>query len=233
MEIQCVWEHNGNDTLLHAIEFPGAYARGATLREAVDKMPAEIRSYCAWAGILIPDVLNVRIVQDAPCDLAVSDADSDVLFELEQLPLTMDAYTSFKALAMKSAADFHRLYQSFPDSNVVISEPRHTFYGNVPVTAEAMYQHTKNVNGYYFGEIGVGADNEGDIVQCRLRGFEKLEQHTGYLTCCAGEGSYGEWWSLRKVLRRFLWHDRIHARAMYRRGLLCFQDCEMPNVFCF
>ena len=28
-------------------------------------------------------------------------------------------------------------------------------------------------------------------------------------------GSYGEDWSLRKVLRRFIWHDRIHAKAMY------------------
>ena len=25
-------------------------------------------------------------------------------------------------------------------------------------------------------------------------------------------GSYGEEWSLRKLLRRFVWHDRIHAR---------------------
>ena len=26
----------------------------------------------------------------------------------------------------------------------------------------------------------------------------------------------GERWTLRKLLRRFLWHDRIHARAMWR-----------------
>ena len=26
-----------------------------------------------------------------------------------------------------------------------------------------MYEHTKNVNAYYFGEIGVEADNEGDF----------------------------------------------------------------------
>ena len=25
-----------------------------------------------------------------------------------------------------------------------------------------------------------------------------------------------ETWTLRKLLRRFIWHDRIHARAMVR-----------------
>lgn len=49
----------------------------------------------------------------------------------------------------------------------------------------------------------------------------------------AREGSYGEWWSLRKVLRRFLWHDRIHAKAMYRMLRSTFADAEIPNPFCF
>ena len=30
------------------------------------------------------------------------------------------------------------------------------------------------------------------------------------------EGSWEEDWTLRKLLRRFIWHDRIHARAMER-----------------
>lgn len=38
---------------------------------------------------------------------------------------------------------------------------RKTFYGAVPRTAEEMYVHTKNVNAYYFGEIGVEAGNDG------------------------------------------------------------------------
>ena len=29
----------------------------------------------------------------------------------------------------------------------------------------------------------------------------------------------GELWTETKVLRRFLWHDRIHAKALYRHGL--------------
>lgn len=39
-----------------------------------------------------------------------------------------------------------------------------------------MYEHTKNVNSYYFGEIGVDVSNDGTIYECRRRGFELLEK---------------------------------------------------------
>ena len=95
-----------------------------------------------------------------------------------------------------------------------------------------MYEHTKNVNDYYFGEIGVPADHAGTIVECRLRGFEALEQQRDYLQNAAFEGSYGEVWTLRKLLRRFLWHDRIHAKAMWRMTQQTFSR-PTTNVFRF
>lgn len=51
------------------------------------------------------------------------------------------------------------------------------------------------------------------------------------ITVCVG--SYGEEWSLRKVLRRFIWHDRIHAKAMYRMAIKTFGPDVVPNIFCF
>ncbi len=96
-----------------------------------------------------------------------------------------------------------------------------------------MYQHTKNVNTYYFGEIGVDADNAGTILDCRRRGFAALETKADYLLNQVFDGSYGELWSLRKVLRRFLWHDRIHARAMYRMAVKTFGAGAISDVFSF
>ena len=110
---------------------------------------------------------------------------------------------------------------------------RKTFYGVVPVTAQEMYDHTKNVNAYYFAEIDIDADNTGTIYECRQRGFEALERTSDYLGSPVIEGSYGELWSLRKVLRRFLWHDRIHAKAMYRMAVKTFGTDAVENVFCF
>ena len=51
MTINCVWEHNGNDTLLYATNFVGAYTRGESLEIAKAKMPQEIVSYCNWLGM--------------------------------------------------------------------------------------------------------------------------------------------------------------------------------------
>ncbi len=233
MKIDCVWEHNGNDTLLYAVDYIGAYTRGESLEIAKEKMPGEIASYLRWIGKDAPDDIEVVIVQERGSDLAIKDADSDVLFESEKTPLTSEEYKKLKALALKSAKDFHTLYESIPDKSATAIADRKTFYGQVPRTADEMYEHTKNVNEYYFAEIKVDADNSGNIYECRKRGFEVLEAKPDFLQKPVVEGSYGEYWSLRKVLRRFVWHDRIHAKAMYRMAVKVFGATKIKNSFCF
>lgn len=233
MKIECVWEHNGNDTLLYAVNLPGAYTRGENKEDAIEKMAAEAHAYLRWKGEAAPESIAVEIVQDAKCDLQICDADSDVLFDDERKPLTYDEYSALKKLVLKSAEDFLALYKSIPDKNESNAPIRKTFYGNVPRTAAEMYTHTKNVNAYYFGEIEVEADNEETILECRQRGFEALEKKPGFLNNPVFEGSYGESWTLRKVLRRFLWHDRIHAKAMYRMAVRTFGESAIRNVFAF
>ena len=233
MTIKCVWEHNGNDTLLYAIDYIGAYTRGESLEIAKAKMPGEILSYLKWLGEGVTDSIEIIVTQEKDSDLAIKDADSDVLFESEKAPLTTDEYEKLKALALKSAKDFLALYESIPDKSVTAIAERKTFYGNVPRSADEMYEHTKSVNEYYFAEIDVDADNSGNIYECRKRGFEILETKPDYLNNSVIEGSYGEDWSLRKVLRRFIWHDRIHARAMYRMAVKVFGAENIANPFCF
>ena len=233
IKIKCAWEHNGDDTLLYAVNCVGAYTRGANREAALGKMPEEIASYLRWSGQPIPESVEVEIVQDKDCGLQVADADSDIIFEEECAPLPEEEYLRLKALALKSAEDFHVLYASVPDKNSSCLPERSTFYGAVPRTAQEMYDHTKNVNSYYFGEIGVDADNEGTILECRRRGFALLEQTDGFLQASAVMGSYDELWSVRKVLRRFIWHDRIHAKAMYRMAVRTFGEGAIKDPFRF
>ena len=231
--VRCVWEHNGKDTLLHAVDYPGAYTRGPSLPIAMQKMGTEIERYLRWADLSVPETVTVEIVQDAACALAVCDADSDVLFEMEQASLTAEEYARLKALVLKSAADFQTLYDSVPEKDASVAAERRTFYGQVPRSAREMYIHTKNVNAYYFGEIGVSADNEGDIYTCRLRGLEALEGMPDFLHNRVLVGSWGESWNLRKMMRRFLWHDRIHAKAMYRMARKLWGADAIENPFFF
>ena len=231
--MRCVWEHNGSDTLLYSVDRVGAYTRGESLAAAKAKMKAEITAYALWSGQSGPQEADVEIVQEKSSELRIADADSDVLFDAERAPLSREEYEELKALVLKSAKDFHALYASVPNKNESCLPRRQTFYGEVPRTAQEMYEHTKNVNAYYFAEINIDTDNEGSIDECRKRGFEILEQRDGFLDNAVMDGSYDELWSLRKVMRRFLWHDRIHAKAMYRMAVKTFGAAGADNVFCF
>lgn len=233
MKVNCVWEHNGNDTLLYAVDHIGAYTRGQTLAIAMAKMPQEIASYLKWLGEAPADATEIMIVEEKASELAIKDADSDVLFESEKAPLTIEEYIKLKDLALKSAKDFLALYDSIPDKSATAKAERKTFYGQVPRSADEMYEHTKNVNAYYFAEIDISSNNSGNIYDCRKHGFEALEAKPGFLKNAVAEGSYAEAWSLRKVIRRFIWHDRIHARAMYRMAVKVFGAENIENPFCF
>ncbi|MBQ9125945.1 MAG: hypothetical protein IJY13_04740, partial [Clostridia bacterium] len=61
MKVNCVWEHNGNDTLLYAIDYIGAFTRGETLEVAIKKMPHEINSYLKWLGKDAVDSIEIVI----------------------------------------------------------------------------------------------------------------------------------------------------------------------------
>ena len=231
--MKCVWEHNGNDTLLYAVEFIGAYTRGESLEIAKAKMCREIADYALWSGQAYEEPCDIDIIQEKQSELRIADADSDVLFDAEKAPLAQKEYEALKALALKSASNFEALYCSILNKDESCRRPRQTFYGLVPRTAREMYEHTKQVNRYYFAEIGIEADNEGTILECRNRGFALLEKTENFLGNSVIEGSYDELWSLRKVIRRFLWHDRIHAKAMYRMAVKTFGSDSIENTFQF
>ena len=231
--MKCAWEHNGKDTLLYSVDYVGAYTRGSSLEAAISKMRTEIESYSLWRGIPYECNSDIEIIQEKDSNLQICDADSDILLDSEKAPLSMEEYFALKALVLKSARDFLDLYSSISNKNESCLPERRTFYGTVPRTAHEMYEHTKNVNSYYFAEINVAIDNDGTIYDCRKRGFERLEQSPGFLDNAVIAGSYDELWSLRKVMRRFLWHDRIHAKAMYRMAVKTFGAFDLNNTFQF
>ena len=59
MKIRCIWEHNGDDTLLYAADHPGAFARGGDLKSALEKIFSPEPVVLSWttAAILICSVL--------------------------------------------------------------------------------------------------------------------------------------------------------------------------------
>lgn len=196
-------------------------------------MQDEVKAYLRWENESIPNDLEISIEQEWRSDLNICEADTDVIFQKEKEILSLEQYLELKKLALKSAKDFLELYNSIEDKHISVVAEKITFLGPRPRTAYEMYEHTKEVNSYYFGEIGVNVDNEGTIYECRKRGFELLEMQENFLNNDVVVGSYNEEWLLRKVLRRFIWHDRIHGKAMYRMAIKTFGEDSVPDVFRF
>lgn len=230
-----VMEFNNDGYLIYSESFKGAYVRGKSMDEALSKFQDEIKKYSKWAGIELDEssTIATNIVQEKESTLKICDADSDVIFDSERKMLTIDDYKKLKNLAVKSARDFLKLYKSIPDKDATCLKERKTFYGQVPRTAREMYVHTNNVTNYYAGEIGIHIKNLPDILENRLQVIQKVEEASDYLKNKVYQGSYDEYWSLSKVLRRFIWHDRIHAKAMYRMACKVFKSENIENPFYF
>ena len=217
-------EYSNKGCMLYSLDCPGAFARGRSRDEAVAKLPADVEAFCRWAEWDMP-AGGVEIAEENyQPDMKVEDADSDMIFAPERQPMMAEEYAALRALVLKSAQDLDALYESIPDKDAPLGEPRATFYGEYPDTARKMFAHTNSVTAYYVGELDAEIENLPGCYENRLIGLTAVEQIPDFLNLPVIEGSYGEEWSLRKVLRRFLWHDRIHARAMYRRAKLIWGE---------
>lgn len=235
-EILAVMEYNDAGCLIYAQNYPGAFVRGATQAEALSKFDGELRSYLHWATGEKPSYaldFPVTIVQEKKSELQICDADSDVLFASECGKMSREEYDSLRHLVLKSAQDFQSLYSSIPNPDISLHSPRKTFYGMVPRTPREMYEHTNSVTNYYCGEIDVSIPNLKNIVHNRMHALSELEAVEGFLANEVHEGSFDESWTLKKVLRRFVWHDRIHAKAMYRTAIALWGKVVIENPFCF
>ncbi|MDD6644429.1 MAG: hypothetical protein PUF80_09440 [Firmicutes bacterium] len=234
MKIKAVCEYNDQGYLIYAANYVGAYVRGATENEALSKFSGEVRSYLRWCGVCEPpkEDAEVEIVQRKESDLQICDADSDILFDAERTPLSEAEYARLKLLVLKSARDFRKLYASIPNPDISGRAPRRTFYGAVPRTPREMYEHTNSVTSYYTGAFGLETENVADIYANRMQALAELETLPDFLSEKVYIAPDGESWTMRKVLRRFIWHDRIHAKAMWRTAVALWGS-EIKNPFYF
>lgn len=234
MKLEAVCEFNDGGCLIYAANYSGAYVRGKSKNEALAKFAGEMRSYLRWLGTSLSaaDLLEIEIVQEKRSELQVCDADSDVLFDAEREPISPEEYGRLKLLVLKSARDFRSLYESIPNPDISGRAPRRSFYGPVPRTPREMYEHTNNTTAYYTAAFGLETENMPDLYTNRLQALSELEDLPDFLSGRVYVADDGEEWTLRKVLRRFIWHDRIHAKAMWRTATALWGS-DVKNPFFF
>lgn len=234
--IEVIAEYNETGAMLWADAYPGAFSRGETVSKALEKFPKALSEYARWAyGAPLPNLAESDFVVTHAyrTDLAVEDADSNVLFPSERLPMDMTEYTQKKQLCIRSAMDFEKLYASVPQKDRSLRKSRRTFYGRIPCSAREMIEHTNHTLAYYAHAVGVPFENEGGLLENRKRLFRALESTPDFLAPRVYTDADGELWTRRKLLRRLLWHDRIHARALYRLAVSFWSRERIENPFFF
>ena len=206
------------------------------MSKALEKFPKNLSVFAQWAyGVPMPDLAESDFVvtHAYKTDLAVEDADGNVLFPSERLPMDMTEYTQKKQLCLRSAQDFEKLLNSIPQKDRALRKSRRTFYGKIPYSAREMADHTNRTLEYYASGLGIAFENEGGLFENRKRLFRAIESTPNFLLPRVHEAPDGELWTLRKLLRRLLWHDRIHAHALWRRAITFWQKERIANPFFF
>lgn len=234
MKLAVVCEYNNNGYLIYADGLPGAYVRGETENQALAKFDGEVRSYLRWCGKMLAasETLEIEVVQRKESPLRICDADSDVLFDSEREPLSLGDYEKLKMLAIRSAQDFNKIYLAIENPDISDRPHRMSFYGAVPRTPRQMYEHTNRTTAYYAAAFGIDMENAADIYANRMLLFSEIESPDDFLEPRIYTAPDGELWTIRKLLRRLLWHDRIHAKAMWRTATSLWGSA-IPNPFHF
>jgi hypothetical protein len=212
------FETNGKGYLGYIVELPGAFIRGETEEEALKKVPREVSSYLRWLDTKPMEDYSVQVIQMHQSNLTVEDADSEILLEADKGALEEGKYKNLLDIVLHSGETFLRIYESavFRDW-VDESRIRKTFYGQNPKTIREIFEHVKRCQYYYLSRMRMEFETEEEDFR-KIRPFclQKLQdlyrQHNNLLIVAIDN----EQWTLKKVLRRFIWHERIHARAIMR-----------------
>ena len=236
-ELDAALEYNDRGVTLWSLAYPGAFVRGETAAQAAKKLPAACRRYRLWAK-LPPETAvagneEVRFARKLKVDAAVEEGFTTALFPEERLPLDMARYTALKTLCLLSARDFEALFASIPQKDRALLKSRRTLYGKVPVTAREMLDHVEAGQREWAAIFGIDPGESRGLLTDRKRLFAGLEARPGYLSDRTVTGPDGELWTLRKFLRRLLWHDAIHGRALYRKAITFRQKDRIKNPFGF
>ena len=216
--LSLAFETNGKGCLGYILQLPGAYVRAPTEREALSKVMSEMKSYHRWLGAKPSPSVRTMIVQWHQSQLQVEDADNEILLDVDRKPFLDGEFARLLDLVWYSGETIFKAYEKAELKEWVDeSKRRNTFYGTVPSTIQEMLGHVDSSQDFYMARLGVHLENgTNDFLEIRRRCVDELARlHDDGINSNLFS-SENELWTLKKVLRRLVWHDRIHGKAMIR-----------------
>jgi hypothetical protein len=215
--VSIAFETNGRGYIGFIVELPGAFIRDRTEKEAIAKVSGEVNLYLKWLGIEQQPGYKIQVVQRHKSSLMVEDADNEILLEADKKVMGGEEFSKLLDLVWFSGETFSQLYTTTKFKDWIDkARIRKTFYGDNPKTIGEIFDHVKYCQYYYLSRMKIMEEVEGNLMTIRKFCLEKLEalyrKHDNSLIFEVDN----ELWTVKKVLRRFIWHDRIHGKAITR-----------------
>ena len=238
--IDAIIEYNTSGALLHFVDFPGAYSRGKDIHTAFLNAYDEIEIYSKWANNPIKNNFEIVIPNTylANPRLNLSNGHSEILIANDKEKFSEETFEKWCALAEYSAECFENLYTAISDKTWNMpEEKKDVFYSHETLTnAEDVYNHVCDCHKKFLEPTG-----------CKCRILKKDGYYDNrkkcisaikdfYTTCDKADISKKgkEEWTINKVIRKYIWHDRLHARGLYDYSKeLGMKKKDIPNVYCF
>ena len=197
-------------------ELPGAFVRAPSEEEVLDKVEREIDRYYRWMNIDPPKDIPFEVTQRVYSSAVVDDGDTQMVLKSDKGECGREEFDKLIALFVYSAETFEQLLEKVKHPGWV--DPARAgscFYGLRPASIRDINNHVRRTQYYYLSRLGLYPDQSLSSYTAQRREFADL------LTQFYIENNNRplfnherEYWTLKKVLRRFIWHDRIHGRSI-------------------
>lgn len=216
--VNVAFETNGSGYMGFLCEYPGAFVRGKTLDEALSKVEHEVKIFKKWLGMDIEQDIVPKVVQIHKSSLKVEDADNEILLNDDKEKMDIKEFEMLADLVTKSAKSTFDIFDNAKYKDWIDSDrDRATFYGHTPKTIREIFEHIDSVQYYYLSRLNIDIPKEG---RSFLEGRQIFVEKIASLFNKEGNSRIysidNEDWTVKKVLRRFIWHDRIHAKSMVK-----------------
>jgi predicted RNase H-like HicB family nuclease/uncharacterized damage-inducible protein DinB len=205
----------------HVAELPGAFSEGATVDEATRTAAQAIANHLVWSEADVdhgPRPLTTVAEICRAWDYAV-DYEVNAFFATDRPPLTEDDAEAMRKLLYLSRAELLDSFLGLTFEQLTITpelEERSVY---------DVLRHLGTAENWYMDRLGLAHEPAWEMSDTLGRVLLVRQHLLDVLPELIGDERVTEWngelWSPRKLVRRALWHELLHARDIKRiRGRL-------------
>jgi predicted RNase H-like HicB family nuclease len=208
-------------------ELPGCYSRAPTFDGAVTKTPLKIREFLEWlhkhGEPITEDAYGVEteVAEIVRGNWPVNLGDSQALFEADLISLDREEVNRCIRFMKYAREDLISLYSGQPKDSLEWKPDAAT-----PRNIKRIAEHVAECSLFYMERIKPRRFEEWPLtfleVADELSIMRLLNLSDEEMNCQVSYHQPGEWtgthqpegWTARKVLRRFVWHERLHTTTV-------------------